>query len=79
MPKNKQVNQTSPQFINPQGKSRWKDLEPFSPVSREKFRLLVKDGRAPQPLRLGVRCTFYSNAEFLRWLEDPANYSAEVK
>ncbi len=70
-------NQSEILILHPQGRSRWGDLAPFSPVSRETFRKLVKDGRAPQPLRLGVRCTFYSNAEFLRWLEDPASYRAE--
>lgn len=58
------------------GKSRWSQAKKFLPVSREKFRQLAKAGRAPQPERLGIRCTFYDNTELHKWLSDPANYSA---
>ncbi len=58
------------------GKSRFKDFAPFCPISREKFRQLSLAGRAPQPERLGIRCTFYDNAELHRWLKDPAAYFA---
>lgn len=60
------------------GKSRWSQIAKFSPVSREKFRQLSKEGRAPQPQRLGARCTFFDNQELHRWLSDPAGYRAEV-
>lgn len=59
------------------GKSRFKNFAPFSPVSREKFRQLSLEGRAPQPERLGIRCTYYDNAELHKWLADPINYRAE--
>lgn len=58
------------------GKSRWRQIKPFIPVSREKFRQLELEGKAPRRERMGVRCTFYDNAEVLRWLADPVNYRA---
>jgi len=57
------------------GKSRWSRISKFSPVSRETFRKLSLEGKAPQPERLGIRCTYYDNSELHRWLKDPANYS----
>jgi prophage regulatory protein len=57
------------------GKSRWSDIAPFSPVSREKFRLLSLEGKAPRPERMGIRCTFFDNKEVHRWLADPLGYS----
>ncbi|GJL73375.1 MAG: hypothetical protein NMNS01_25740 [Nitrosomonas sp.] len=56
------------------GKSRWKQFSRFCPVSKETFRKLSLERRAPQPERLGIRCTFYDNAELHRWLADPLNY-----
>ena len=60
------------------GKNRFSQSKKFIPVSREKFRLLSKEGRAPQPERMGIRCTFYDNKELHRWLTDPINYRVEV-
>ena len=68
----------APEALPATGKSRYGQFEKFSPVSREKFRQLSKEGRAPQPERLGIRCTFYDNQELHRWLADPVNYRAEV-
>ena len=59
------------------GMSRWNQIAPFAPISRERFRQLSNQGRAPQPVRLGIRCTMYSNRELHRWLADPVNYRAE--
>lgn len=56
------------------GKSRYSKFKQFSPVSRETFRKLSLEGRAPQPERMGIRCTYYDNAELHRWLADPINY-----
>jgi prophage regulatory protein len=56
------------------GKSRWKQIEPFCPFSRETFRKLYNEGKAPSPERLGIRCTFFDNAELHRWLADPVRY-----
>lgn len=60
------------------GKSRFKQIQPFLPISREKFRQLVRQGKAPQPVYLGSRCAMYSNAELHKFLADPVNYRAEV-
>ncbi len=63
-----------PETLPVTGKSRFSQFKKFSPVSKEKFRQLSKAGRAPQPERLGIRCTFYDNQELHRWLADPVNY-----
>jgi len=76
MPKRNQELPT-PATLPAIGKSRFKNFSPFSPVSREKFRQLSLEGRAPQPERLGIRCTYYDNAELHKWLADPINYRAE--
>jgi len=77
MPKHNQKLPT-PAILPAMGKSRFKDLAPFCPISREKFRQLSLEGRrAPQPERLGIRCTYYDNAELHRWLADPINYRVE--
>jgi prophage regulatory protein len=59
--------------------SRWKQIIPFSPFSREKFRQLVKAGKAPQPVKFSNRCTAYSNQELHRFFADPLNYTPPVK
>lgn len=61
------------------GMSRWSQIAPFSPFSREKFRQLVKAGKAPQPVKFSQRCTAYHNSELHRFFADPLNYSAEIK
>ncbi|TCW63436.1 transcriptional regulator [Burkholderia sp. USMB20] len=48
------------------------------PVSRETWRKLVKEGRAPQPQRWTERCTVYSNEEVHRWMKNPAAYQAQA-
>ena len=68
----------SPEVLPLTGKSRWSRIAKFSPVSRETFRKLSIEGRAPQPERIGIRCTFYDNQELHRWLADPVNYRAKV-
>ncbi|MBA3756469.1 MAG: transcriptional regulator [Nitrosomonas sp.] len=68
----------TPDALPATGKSRYGQFKKFSPISREKFRQLSKEGRAPQPERLGIRCTFYDNLELHRWLADPVNYKTEV-
>lgn len=60
------------------GMSRWNQIAPFSPMCREKFRQLVKAGKAPQPVRFSERCTAYSNRELHAFFADPLNYRAEV-
>lgn len=68
--------QATPATLPLTGKSRWSRIAKFSPVSRETFRKLSKEGKAPKPERMGVRCTFFDNAELHRWLADPINYRA---
>lgn len=67
----------TPETLPLTGKSRWSTIKKYSPISRETFRKLSKVGKAPKPERLGIRCTYYDNAELHKWLSDPANYSAE--
>ena len=63
-----------PQTLPATGKSRFSQFKKFSPVSKEKFRQLCKEELAPQPERMGIRCTFSDNQELHRWLADPLNY-----
>lgn len=65
-----------PETLPSVGFSRWSQLQHFIPVSRETWRKLVKNGRAPQPQRWTERCTVYSNEEVHRWMKDPAAYQA---
>ena len=43
---------TTPDALPKTGYSRWQQLEPFMPFSRETWRLLVQDGKAPKPTYL---------------------------
>lgn len=61
------------------GMSRFSQLKKFLPISREKFRQLVRDGKAPQPIRLGVRCTMWRNSELHQFLADPVGYRSGVQ
>ena len=56
------------------GWSRYSQFKKFLPFSKETFRKLVLDKKAPQPTRMGARCTFYSNSELHKFLADPLNY-----
>jgi predicted DNA-binding transcriptional regulator AlpA len=60
------------------GMSRWNQIAPFLPICREQWRRLGLAGKAPQPIRMGERCTLYRNAEVLRWLADPLGYTANT-
>ncbi|WP_229458025.1 helix-turn-helix transcriptional regulator [Massilia glaciei] len=60
------------------GMSRWKQIAPFAPFSREKFRQLVIAGKAPQPIKFSARCSVFKNRELHRFFADPLNYTAEV-
>ena len=68
----------APEALPVNGFSRWSRIKKFSPYSREKFRQLSLEGRAPKPIRDGIRCTYFSNEELHRWLADPINYRSEV-
>ncbi len=72
----KVIEMPAPEVLPSIGKSRWSGFKRFSPVSLGTFLMLSKQGRAPKAERLGVRCTFYDNAELHKWLCDPAGYVA---
>jgi predicted DNA-binding transcriptional regulator AlpA len=73
------MKQTNPQTLPLTGKSRFREFEKFLPFSREKFRQLSKVGLAPKPERMGIRLTFYDNAELHRFLKDPLNYRIQTE
>ena len=56
------------------GMSRWSQIKPFSPFSRETFRKMVVAGKAPQPIRMGMRCTFWKNSELHEFFQNPLGY-----
>jgi prophage regulatory protein len=64
--------------LSPDGMSRWRGVQSFIPVSKEKFRQLAAEGKAPRGIRMGSRCTLYRNSEILRFIADPVNYRVEV-
>ena len=63
-----------PKVLPHDGCSRWSQFAEFSPVCRETFRRLSIEGKAPKPIRMGIRCTFYQNRELHKFLADPLNY-----
>lgn len=63
-----------PQELPKTGKLRWSQLEPFMPVSRETWRKLSLEGKAPPSIRFSVRCTMWDASEVHRWLADPVGY-----
>jgi prophage regulatory protein len=60
------------------GFSRQRQVLQFFPASRETWRKLVLEGRAPQPIHISPRFTAYSNAELHKFFADPLSYRAEV-
>ncbi|QWE17084.1 AlpA family transcriptional regulator [Polynucleobacter sp. AP-Nino-20-G2] len=68
------VTSPKPGTLPHDGMSRWSQIKSFVPISREKFRQMVRDGQAPQPVKLGIRCTMWRNAELHEFLNDPASY-----
>lgn len=75
----KEIHKLAPAVLPLSGKSRFSAIKKFLPISREKFRQLGKEGKAPQPERMGIRCTYYDNQELHRWLSDPVNYRVKQK
>ncbi|MFL9987136.1 helix-turn-helix transcriptional regulator [Paraburkholderia sediminicola] len=67
----------TPEALPLVGQSRWHQIEPFLPFSRETWRKLCRDGKAPTPTRLSERCTVWNNTEIHRWLADPLHYRTE--
>ncbi|MFW8744844.1 helix-turn-helix transcriptional regulator [Mesorhizobium japonicum] len=65
-----------PEQLPLDGMSRFSQLKKFLPVSREKWRQLVRDGKAPRPIKLGIRCTMWRNADLHQFLADPVGYKS---
>lgn len=61
--------QTQPLTLAPQGMSRTKQLLNFLPFGRTTLYKLVKDGKFPQPIKLGKNITAWHNADVLAWLD----------
>lgn len=68
-----------PERLPLDGMSRFSQLKTYLPFSREKWRQLVRDGKAPTPIKLGIRCTMWRNAELHQFLADPLSYQVEGK
>ncbi|MFL9955306.1 transcriptional regulator [Paraburkholderia nemoris] len=66
-----------PAGLLPGGLSRFNDIKPYLPVSRETWRLLGKAKRAPQPIRIKPRCTVWHNDEVIAWLANPTTFTVE--
>ena len=69
--------QTERTTLPKDGMSRFKQFQTFLPISRETWRKLVRDKRAPQPIRMGARCTLWRNEQLHEFLNDPLNYKVE--
>lgn len=69
---------TAPSTLPIDGMSRFKQFQHFCPVSRETWRVMVRDGKAPQPIRLSLTCVMYRNSDLHAFLADPVNYRVEV-
>jgi prophage regulatory protein len=74
----KKTRVVKPEQLPLDGMSRWGQCKKFMPISREKWRQLVRDGKAPQPVRLGIRCTMWRNAELHDFLADPVGYKSHA-
>jgi prophage regulatory protein len=69
---------SNPLVLPEDGMSRWQQIAPFCPFSREKFRQLVRAGKAPQPVRFSSRLTAYSNRQLIEFFANPLTYRVEV-
>ena len=67
-----------PDTLPKTGYSRWQQLAPYMPFSRETWRQLVVAGKAPKPTYLTKRCKIYKNEDVHKWLADPTNYCADA-
>lgn len=77
-PKQTEIPQNTPLAGLPLiGKSRWEQVRPYVGVSRETWRKLYIDGKAPTPQRVSKRVTLYDNAEIHKWIADPQGYRCQ--
>lgn len=67
-----------PESLPADGFSRWNDLVPFLPFSRETVRKRELEGRFPRRQHLSQRCAVWSNRAIHAWMADPVNYRAGV-
>jgi len=67
-----------PEALPADGLSRWNDLMPFIPFSRETARKRELEGRFPKRKHLSKRCAVWSNRSIHQWIEDPVNYRAHA-
>lgn len=65
-----------PPLLPPGGLSRWRQIKPFVPFTQETWRKLVIAGKAPQPVKMGIRCTFWKNDEVIAFLANIPLYRA---
>jgi predicted DNA-binding transcriptional regulator AlpA len=63
--------------IDPEGLYRWAEIAPYLPFKREAWRLRVLNKTAPQPIRLGARCTLWRGADIIDWLSRPDTYTCD--
>ncbi len=71
---NKKDSRQIPTVLPMDGVSRFGQIAPFLPFSRETWRKLVRAGKAPQPIKMGDRCTVYRNSDVHAWLASPNTY-----
>ena len=62
--------------LKPEGLYAWSEIASFVGVGRETWRRYVLARTAPQPVRLGTRCTRYRGSDVLAWIKAPATYRA---
>lgn len=60
--------------ILPEGLYRWNEVKEFIPFSREKWRLLMIDGKVPASIKLSLTCVVWRGSDVLEWLADPVGY-----
>lgn len=65
-----------PVVLMPEGLYRWESFEDRVPLSREGWRLRVKNGKAPKAVEIGPRCVAWRGSDVLAWLAAPAEYQA---
>lgn len=63
--------------IDPKGLYQWKELSHFLPVSRDFWRRLVIDQKAPKPIKIGNKNKYWRGADVVEWLENPESYQAQ--
>lgn len=72
----KATQQDIPSELPKIGLFRINQLLPFIGISREKWRLLVKAGKAPKPVKLSKGCTVWKCEDVHRWIANPAGFTA---